>query len=89
MENTKSKLIALLLSKGQVKLAEALDISTSELSRKINNEKGFTIQQWARALDFIDVQIVPAKSLVLTPEKYKALLTFAAAALEQDMERAE
>ncbi len=89
MENTKSKLIALLLSKGQVKLAEALDISASDRTLKVNNENRFTIQQWARALDFIDVQIVPADALVLTPEKYKALLTFAAAALDQDMERAK
>ena len=87
MKDTKSELISLLLRKGQVKLAEALDISAAELSRKVNGETGFTVEQWGKALDFIDVQIVPGDSKVLSREKYKALLQFAADAIAQDMEQ--
>ena len=87
MENNTAKLQGLLLIKTQVELAQALKLSPAEVSRKINGETGFTVEQWGKVLDFISVKIVRDDAIMLSREKYKALLQFAADAIEQDMEQ--
>jgi hypothetical protein len=54
----REQIIAALLTKGQLALAEHLNLSTAEMSRKIAGEHGFTIDQIAQALDFVGAAVV-------------------------------
>lgn len=52
--------IALILSRhGQTRLAEALGLSTAEISRKLTDkpDHGWTLEQLAAALDFVGAEI--------------------------------
>ena len=73
-----SKLIPILLIHGQAKLAEALQLSQSELSRKINGENGWKLDDLEKALDFVDVSISSNdSSVVIDKDEYAALQTLA------------
>lgn len=54
----KEQMITALLAKGQLALAEHLNLSTAEMSRKISGEHGFTIDQIASALEFVGASVV-------------------------------
>lgn len=84
--DTKSRLIAALLKHGQVKLAEELGISTPEVSRKINGDNGWTLAQFAKALDFVGARIIPGDEtiIVMRRDEVTALRTLAKKALQHD-----
>ena len=82
-EETKFKLTTALLKHGQVKLAEHLGISSTELSKKINGENGWKLEQIAAALDFVDVHLITEGDLVLvSKDELEALRTLARKSLE-------
>lgn len=75
-----------LLKHGQVRLAEHLDISATELSKKINGENGWRLEQIAKALDFVGAQVVPGDEdiVIVKRGEWLALRTLARKSLEQD-----
>jgi hypothetical protein len=82
----KFKITTALLKHGQVKLAEHLDISASEVSRKINGEAGWTLDQLAKALTYVGAQIVPDnEKVVMVPKaEWEAMRTLAKKSLESE-----
>ena len=88
---TKSHLIAALLRHGQTPLAEHLDISAPEVSRKINGDNGWTLEQFSKALDFVGAQVIPGDDSVVVMRKDEAiaLRTLARIALESDRQDKE
>ena len=69
---------AILLSRPQTKLAVALGLSESELSRKINSENGWKLVDLEKAFDFVGVTITSTEhSVVVDKDEYQALQTFA------------
>lgn len=83
---TKAHLIAILLRHGQSKLGECLDVSASEISKKINGDNGWTLEQLAKAFDYVDAQIIPGDEtvVVMKRDEVNALRTLAKKALQQD-----
>ena len=75
MMNIKEQLIAALLTNGQQALAELLDISQAEMSRKISGEHGFTIDQFATALEFVGAAVVSRgdEKILIDREELKSL----------------
>ena len=86
---TKSHLIAALLRHGQVKLAEHLDISTPEVSRKINGDNGWTLEQLAKALDFVGAQVIPGDDSIVVMRKDEVIALRTLARISLEGERAE
>lgn len=82
---TKFRITTALLKRGQVQLAEHLDISASEVSRKINGDAGWTLDQLAKALDFVGAKVVPDGDMVMLPKaEFDALRTLAKKSLEHE-----
>lgn len=75
MSKTAQKLIATLTSKGQGFVSELLNLSSTEVSRKMLGESGFKVEQIAAIFDALDVQIVsPCENKVIVDrDHYKAL----------------
>jgi hypothetical protein len=73
--NVKEQLLSALLTKGQQALAEHLDISSAEMSRKIAGEHGFTMDQIANALEFVGASILERGDdrVLLDKEELKSL----------------
>ena len=72
------KLIPILLIHGQAKLAQALGLSQSELSRKISGDNGWKLTDLEKALDFVGVTIASNEhSVIIDKDEYEALQTFA------------
>ena len=72
------KLTPILLINGQAKLSEALGLSQSELSRKINGENGWKLDDLERAFDWVGVTIASNEhSVIIDKDEYEALQTFA------------
>ena len=74
-QDTKYLLMTVLSTEGQRKLAEALDISASEVSRKINGDSGFTIEQLAKGFDLVGAKILPRDEnlVVVSKAEYSAI----------------
>jgi hypothetical protein len=85
---TKSHLIAVLLTHGQVKLAECVDVSASEISKKINGDNGWTLEQLAKAFDFVGAQVIPGDETIAVVKRDEliALRTLARKSLQGDGE---
>lgn len=67
----RTELVAVLLRHGQAKLAEVLGESDASISQKINNGKGWKLEDLARALVYVGAQILPGdgtKTVVDTKE---------------------
>ena len=68
----------ILLSRKQTELAEVLGLSSSELSRKINSEHGWKLNELEQALDWVGVTIASNEhSVIIDKDEYEALQTFA------------
>lgn len=85
-EETKFRLTTALLTHGQAKLADHLNVSATELSRKINGDNGWTLTQLAAALDFVGARVIPKdESLIVIPkDEFEALRTLAKKSLESE-----
>lgn len=82
---TKFSITTALLRHGQVRLAECLDISASEVSRKINGEAGWSLDQLAKAFDFVGAKVLTdGDAVVVSKAEWEALRTLARKSLEQD-----
>lgn len=83
-EQTKFRMTTALLKHGQARLAEHLEISPTELSKKINGENGWKTEQIAKAFDFAGIQILPAEEelMVVKRDEWLALRTLARKSLE-------
>lgn len=74
-----------LLKHGQAKLAEAIGVGSSEISRKLKNEAGLTFKQFADAIDFVGAKIIfEDDDIVIPVDEFKALKTLACKALRED-----
>ena len=82
----KFQLTTVLLTHGQSDLASHLGISSTELSKKINGENGWKLEQIAAALEFVGAKIVPAdhEIVVLPKDYFDALKTLAKKSLENE-----
>ncbi len=81
--DTRSKLVATFLRHGQVKLAECLDLSEAEVSRKMN-DAGWKLEQIAKALDFVGARVISGTEdvVIIARDEYTALRTLARKSLE-------
>lgn len=81
----KFQLTTALLKHGQVRLAEHLGISSTELSKKINGENGWKTDQFAAALEFVGQQLFdPETETKISNEELAALRTLAKKSLENE-----
>lgn len=83
MGKSAQKLVAVLLRHGQVKLAETWDVSSAEVSRKINGESGVKLEQLAAALEMVGASIVEHNQVVVDADELEALRTLARKSLER------
>lgn len=85
---TKFQLIAALLRKGAGPLAEHLEVSEGEISKKINGENGWKLEQLAKAFDFAGAHIVRGdEDVVCIPrEEYNAYRVLLRKSLQGDGE---
>ena len=83
---TKLRLATMLLKHGQPRICELLGLSPSEVSRKVNGEAGWTLEQLALVIDDVGAQVIPGdQDIVVVPRsELLALRTLAKKSLEQD-----
>lgn len=83
MGKNAQRLVTVLLRFGQAKLAEVWDISSAEVSRKINGESGIKLEQLASALEMVGARIVEHDQVIVDADELEALRTLARKALER------
>lgn len=84
MTETRSRLVAALLRNGSVKLANELGLSEGEVSKKINGESGWKLDQLAQAFEFVGARVIPGTedAVIISRDEYTALRTLARKSLE-------
>ena len=83
--NTELKLFKILATKlTQQKVAEILNVSQQEASKKINGENGIKLPQLAQLLDAAGVQLATNDDVVIPRDEYSALMTLSKKALRID-----
>ena len=78
---THELLLTTITERGQLALGELLDLSSSEISRKINGENGFNLRQLAQIFDFLGVRLARRSDIVVDREEYESMVRLAHKAL--------
>lgn len=81
--NTELKLFKILNDLTQPKIAEVLGVSQQEASKKMNGENGIKLPQLAQLLDAAGVQLAGRDDIVISKEKYQALMVLSREALHE------
>lgn len=77
MTETHERLLAALLANGQQFIAEICECGVTEAHRKVNGESGWKLNQLAKILDALGLQIAGPENVVMTQEEYQALWVMA------------
>jgi hypothetical protein len=85
-KRTDTRLATILLRHGQSRICELLHLSPSEVSRKVNGDAGWTLEQLAAVIDDVGAQVIPGdEDVVVIPKtEWLALRTLSRKALEPD-----
>lgn len=86
MMETRSRLVAALLRNGSVKLANELGLSEGEVSKKINGESGWKLDQLAQAFEFVGARVIPGTEdvVIVSTKEYDALRALLILSMQRD-----
>lgn len=84
MSKTHERLLTMITVNGQAFLGEVLGVGTSEVSRKVNGESGFTLAQLSMIFDSLGVKFVGADDVVIPRGKYQGLVELAKTQLDNE-----
>ena len=84
MTDTHAKLLQLLMMHGNKHVAEILEISESEASRKLSGDTGIKLKQLAELFDDLGIKLAGKNDVVVSKAKYSSLVELSAQQLETE-----
>lgn len=85
MTTTEQRITRQLLKVGPEQLAKLWSCSTAEASRRLNNARGVTISDWAKALDAAEIRVLTKDEIPVPEERYHALVLLARERLDLEL----
>lgn len=84
MTTTEQRITRQLLKVGPEQLAKLWNCSTAEASRRLDNDRGVRLSDWAKALDAAGIQVLAPDETPVPTERYRALLLLSRERMEMD-----